>query len=207
MNIFKVHKKYFLMSAVVWAVCFVIFLLAYILIIGPQKNAKKLLESKLDEVRQDYEFALRAAEAKTKKQLNEQIESLRSGLNNFVADFEDSANLTFDLSQIAEEKQVTSFGSKVKSNRGVTAKDDYKFINENKINITFNGNFNQFATFLNALERHRPVIFVEKFVISRPAGRKDSGYQVNLYVTALVRKQSETKTADKNEAKVYGKKI
>lgn len=207
MNFVKIHKRYLLTSGVVWAVCFVIFIFAYVIIIGPQKNAKKLLESKLGEVRQDYEFALRAAEEETKKQLNEQIGSLYGKLNDFVADFEDSANLTFDLSQIAEEKKLTSFGSKVKSNRDIKKKEDYKFIGENRINITFNGNFNQFATFLNALERHRPVIFVEKFVISRPSGHKDSGYQVNLYVTAFVRKQSETKTADKNAAKVYGKKI
>ena len=206
MNFIKIHKRYLLMSGVVWASCFVIFLLTYVIIIGPQKKTKKHIDNKLQKTRQDYEFALKAAEDKTKKQLNEQLQSLHSRLNDFVADFEDSANLTFDLSQIAEERKVTSFGSKVKSNRGITAKDDYKFITENKSNITFNGNFKQFATFLNALERNRPVIFVEKFTITKSSGRKSSGYQVNLNVTAFVRKQHETKKADKEE-NVYGKKI
>ncbi|MBN1805547.1 MAG: hypothetical protein JW837_09865 [Sedimentisphaerales bacterium] len=209
MNFIKIHKKYFLTSAVVWAVSFVIFLFAYIIIIGPQKKHKKLIENRLDQTRQEYEFAIRAAEEKNKKQLNDQIENLHSKLNDFVADFEDSVNLTFDLSQIAEEKKVASFGSKVKSNRGVAVKDEYKFISENKINITFTtGDFNQFATFLNALERHRPVIFVEKFTITRPSGHKEeSSYQVNLNVTAFVRKQQENKTDNKNTEQVYGKEI
>lgn len=203
----KTHKKYLLTSAIIWAVCFVILLLAYMFVVRPQKNAKKLIENRLAEKKQVYEAALKAAKKDTKIRLNEQIESLRSRLQDFVADFEDSANLTFDLSQIADEKGVASFGSKVKSNRGLTMKkDEYKYIRENQINISFTGDFNQFATFLNALERHRPVIFVDKFTLSR-SKRGDPGYIVNLSVTAFVRKQQDSKTAGKTTAQVYGKKI
>ena len=208
MNFIKVHKKYLIMSAVVWAVCLVLFFITHIFIIGPQKSSKKLIENRLAEKRKIYEFAIKAAKGETKIQLNKQIESLDRKLKDFVADFEDSANLTFDLSQIAEEKKVTSFGSKVKSNRGLAAKKDgYQFISENKIDITFTGNFNQFATFLNALERHRPVIFIEKFTLVPSSGRKDSGYRVNLNVTAFIRKQQDSETADKSTTQVYGKKI
>ena len=208
MNFFKIHKKYFLMSAVIWSVCLVIFVVAYIFIIGPQKNTKKLIENKLAEKRNIYESAIKAAQDETRIQIDQQIENLHNDLKDFVADFEDSANLTFDLSQIAEEKKVTSFGSKVKSNLGLkTKKDEYKFISENEINITFSGNFNQFATFLNDLERHRPVIFVEKFSLIRSSDLKDTGYRVNLNVTAFVIKQQDTETANKSTPQVYGKKI
>jgi Tfp pilus assembly protein PilO len=203
----KTHKKYLLTSAIIWAVCFVIFLLAYMFIVRPQKNSKKLVENRLEEKKQIYKSALRAANEDTRNRLNEQIESLRGRLQDFVADFEDSVDLTFDLGQIADEKKVTSFGSKVKSNRGLTMKkDEYKYIRENQINISFTGDFNQFATFLNALERHRPVIFVDKFTLSR-SNRGDPGYIVNLSVTAFVRKHQDSKTAGKNAAQVYGKNI
>ena len=207
MNFIKVHKKYLITSGVIWAACLVLFLLAYMFIVRPQKNSKKLVETKLAEKKQVYDSAIRAAKEETKIRLNEQIESLRSRLQDFVADFEDSVNLTFDLSQIAEEKKVASFGSKVKSNRGIAKKkDSNKYIQENQINISFNGNFNQFATFLNALERHRPVIFVDKFTLTRSA-RDESVFLVNLSVISFVRKQQEVKTADNNTAQVYGKKI
>jgi Tfp pilus assembly protein PilO len=207
MNFIKVHKKYLLTSGVIWVACFVIFLLAYMIIVRPQKNSKKLVENKLAEKKQVYQSALRAAHEDTKIRLNEQIELLQNRLKDFVADFEDSVNLTFDLSQIADEEKVASFGSKVKSNRGLTMqKDEYKYIRENQINISFSGDFNQFATFLNTLERHRPVIFVDKFTLTRSA-RDESVYLANLSVIAFVRKQQDSKTADKTTAQAYGKKI
>ena len=207
MNFFKVHKKYLIASGVIWAICFVIFLFAYLFIVRPQKNTKRLVESRLAEKQQVYESSFRAAQEETKISLNEQIESLQNRLKDFVVEFEDSANLTFDLSQIAEEKKVASFGSKVKSNRGITRnKDEYKYIHENQINISFTGDWNQFATFLNTLERHSPVIFVDKFTITR-AGQDESVFRVNLNVAAFVRKQQDDETASKNTGQVYGKKI
>ena len=206
MTFIKIHKKYLITSAIIWVACFVIFLLAYMCIVRPQKISKRLLERKFTEKKQVYESAIRAAQKETKIRLNEQIESLQNRLKDFVVDFEDSANLTFDLSQIAEEKKIASFGSKVKNNRGISKTDDYKYIRENLINISFIGDFKQFATFLNALERHRPVIFVDKFTITR-SGREDSGYQISLNVTAFVKKQQDSKTADEGPTQVYGKKI
>jgi Tfp pilus assembly protein PilO len=207
LNKIKTHRKYLITSAVIWAACLIIFLLAYMFIMRPQKNSKKLIENRLAEKKQIYESALKAAQKETKIRLNEQIEQLQNRLQVFVADFEDSVNLTFDLSQIADEKKVSSFGSKVKSNRGsATKKDEYKYIRENQINISFTGDFNQFATFLNALERHRPVIFVDNFTLSR-SKRGDEGYMVNLSVIAFVRKQQNDKTTDKATAQVYGRDI
>ena len=207
MNFIRIHKKYLITSGIIWVACFVIFLLAYMFIVRPQKISKRLIESKLAEKKQVYEFAIRAAKKETKIRLNEQIESLQNRINDFVVDFEDSANLTFDLSQIAEEKKVASFGSKVKSNRGITRNnDEYKYIHENQINISFTGDWNQFATFLNTLERRRPVIFVDKFTIAR-VGQDDSVFSVNLNVAAFIRKQQDSKTVDKDPVQVYGKKI
>lgn len=190
MTFIKTHRKYLTTSGLIWAACFVVFLLAYMLVLGPQKNYKKRIENKLDEKKQVYESALRAARKETEIRLNEQIERLQSRLKDFVTDFEDSANLTFDISQIANEKKVASFSSKVKKSGGLSTTPDYKYIYENHIVISFIGDFNQFATFLNALERHRPVIFVDKFAITR-SGQDDSVYQVSLNVAALVKKQQD----------------
>ncbi|MFZ2148056.1 MAG: GspMb/PilO family protein [Sedimentisphaerales bacterium] len=200
-------------AGLIWAACFVVFLLAYMLVLGPQKKYEKHIENKLAERKQVYESALRAAQKETKIRLNEQIERLQSRLQDFVIDFEDSANLTFDISQIANEKEVASFSIKSKDDRGLSTIPECKYISENQIVISFVGGFNQFATFLNALERHRPVLFVDKFTITR-SGQDDSGYQVSLNVAAFVKKQQDEgllsedgKTADKSSMKLYGKKI
>ncbi len=220
MAFLKTHKKYLVTSGIIWAACFAVFLLAYIVVLGPQRNYEKSIENKLTAKKQVYESALRAARKETKIRLNEQIERLQSRLEDFVIDFEDSANLTFDISQIANEKKVASFSIKSKDGRGPSTISEAKYIRENHIVISFIGGFNQFATFLNALERHRPVLFVDKFSITR-SGMNDSGYQVSLNVAAFVKKQpdasrqssktprdgQELKTTNKGSMQLYGKKI
>ncbi len=213
MTFFKTHKKYLTTSGIIWAACSAVFLLAYLLVLGPQKNHEKRIENKLTEKKQVYESALRAAQKETKIRLNEQIERLQSKLENFVIDFENSANLTFDISQIANEKKVASFSIKSKDGRGTSTKSEAKYISENHMVISFIGDFNQFATFLNALERHRPVLFVDKFSITRSL-QHDSSYQVSLNVAAFVKKQQsegllseDLKNTNKGSMKLYGKKI
>jgi Tfp pilus assembly protein PilO len=202
----KTYKKYFTIAGLIWAACFVLFLLVYILVLGPQKNNKKLIERTLAEKKQVYESALRAAQEETKTQLNEQIEHLQNRLKDFVADFEDSANLTFEISQIADEKKITSFNIKGKDNLVLSGEPDRKYISENHIAISFIGGFNQFATFLSALERHRPVLLVDRFTMTR-SGQDDSVFRVSLNVAAFVRKQQENKTSDNNSTQIYGAKI
>ena len=206
MSFKKTHKKYLMTAGIIWAACFIVFLLAYMLVLGPQKNLEKSLENKLAERKQAYESALRAAQEETKIRLNEQIERLQSRLQDFVIDFEDSANLTFDISQIANEKNVASFSIKSKDSLGLSTIPECKYICENHIVISFIGGFNQFVTFLNALERHRPVLFVDKFTITR-SGQDDSDFQVSLNVAAFVKKQQDGKIVDKGSMKLYGKKI
>jgi len=212
MSFIKTHRKYLTTAGIIWAGCLVVFLLVYVLILGPQKNYNKRLERELAEKKQVYELAVRATQKETKIRLNEQIEALQSRLGDFVIDFENSANLTFDISKIASEKKLDSFSIKNKDNKGLVAIPDCSYICESQINISFTGGFNQFATFLNALERHRPVIFVDKFTINRP--QNGTGYKVTLNVAAIVKKQQsegllseDSKSAGKVSAKVYGSKI
>ena len=88
MNFIKVPKKCLIASGIICAAYFVIFLLAYMFFVRPQKNSKRLVESRLAEKKQVYESALRAEQEETKIRLNEQIESLQNKLKDFVADFE-----------------------------------------------------------------------------------------------------------------------
>ena len=60
-----VHIQYLKTAGVVSAACFVILLLAYVFILRPQKNSRKLIESRLTEKKQVYESALRAAQKET----------------------------------------------------------------------------------------------------------------------------------------------
>ncbi|MHC4230135.1 MAG: hypothetical protein ACYSW0_22085 [Planctomycetota bacterium] len=204
MALIKIYKKYLTITAIAWAVCLVLFVAAYLILLTPQTNHKKSLDRTLVEKEQLYEFAQLAAQGQTQIRLNEQIERLRERVKDFVVDAEDAVNLTFDIGRIANEKKVTSFSVEPKEKPAALAMPvpDSNCVEESYIEISFTAGFNQFAAFVNALERHRPVLFVHKFVIAR-SKKDDSVYKATLAVRALVMKQQDTETADIPSEQVY----
>ena len=184
----SVYKKYLKTIAVIWAGYFVLFILVYMLMFVPQKKTRKLIVNEFAEKMKVYESALKASQKENQIKLDEQIKKLGNRLKDFVIDFEDAHNLIFDISQIAKEKNVTEFSIKGKDDRRNQKKSDLNYIRENHIDISFKAGFNQFAAFLNALERHRPVIFVDKFAIIR----SDKGaldHKVKMSLVVFVKKQ------------------
>ena len=202
----KIYRKYLTRAAIAWAACLLLFVLAVIFILGPQKSGRKRLESTLSEKKQQYEMAQKATQEQTKTRLNEQIEGLQDILMGFVVDFEDSANLTFDIGQIANKEKVSSFSIKHNDKQSVSEIPDCNSICENHIDIGFIAEFNQFATFVNALERHQPVLFVNEFSMTR-SNKGQTTYQVSLDVAAFVKKQQDREIADQFSAPTVGSKI
>ncbi|MFC1792760.1 hypothetical protein ACFL3Q_04155 [Planctomycetota bacterium] len=202
----KIYRKYLTRAAIAWAACLLLFVLAVIFVLGPQKSGRTRLKSTLSEKKQQYEMAQKATQEKTKARLNEQIEGLQDILKGFVVDFEDSANLTFDIGQIANKEKVASFSIKHNDKQSVSEIPDCNSIRENHIDIGFIAEFNQFATFVNALERHQPVLFVNEFSMTR-SNKGQKTYQVSLDVAAFVKKQQAREIADKSSAPTVGSKI
>ena len=203
------YRTYLTRAAITWAVSLVLCLVAYMIVLRAQDSGKKHLESTLAEQKQQHASARRAAQEQTRIQLNEQIEHLRQRLKDFVIDLDESTDLTFDISQIAGRENlaslsVTTRAKKGAGRRGVSAQTepDSSHINENHIDIRFTAGFYQFATFVNALERHRPVLFIDKFKINR-SNQDDSVYQVTLDVAALVTKRQDDETADTSSAPIF----
>ncbi len=191
MFLMKTNKKYLITVAIVWAGCFMLFLAAYMILLVPQQKSKKRTESQLTEIIQRHNSALKANQEDTKKRKNEEIKKLRETMKNFAYDSEDSANLTFDISQIANEKKVNSFSIKMQEDRRGAKGSELKYIQENSINISFTGDFNQFANFLNALERHQPVVFVDNFKITRSAV-ENSSHRANMKLAVFLRKPQDS---------------
>jgi Tfp pilus assembly protein PilO len=186
-----VYKKYFGVVALIWAGCFILFLLAYMFLLLPQKRSRKQIEKKFLEVKQTYNRTSGAAKDEVQAQLNRQIEDLRNRLEQFVIDSGESANLTFDISQIANENMVTSFSIRSKDRPGTLADSNYDHICEKQIRVSFTAGFSQFAGFLNALERNRPVLFVDKFMITRSEG-DSSGHQVDMDLAVFAGKRQDS---------------
>jgi len=185
------YKKHFTTAALIWAGCLVLLSFVYMLVLSPQNKSKKDIEKQAYEKRQIYNTALKAAQEKTKRAIKKQIEDLESSLARFAIDGEDSANLIFDISQIASEKEVGAFSIGEKSKRRGSEIPGCNYISEHQIDISFTGGFNQFATLLNALERHRPVVFVDSFSISR-SDKGDTNHRVGMDLSVFVKKGQDS---------------
>jgi len=188
----SIYRKHLRTTALIWAGCCALFLLIYITALAPQKESSKWLETLYLVKKQAYESAQVAARDETKSELNKQIERLQDRLRDFVIDLENSVDLTFDISQLAKEKEVTSFSiSSVKGKDGRTDSEipGCEHIGESFIKVSFNAGFNHFASLLNALERHRPVLFVDKCKITCPE-QGGSNHSVNMELAVFVRKKT-----------------
>ena len=204
MTFIREYKSYLTRAAIVWMASLVLCLLAYMILLRPQNNSKRQFESTLAEQKQLLASARRAAQEQTQIQLNEQIERLRHQLEDFVIDLESLSDLTYEVTQIANRENLASFNMTTRAKkkggrRSITtkAKSETNHISENLIDINFTAGFRQFATFVNALERHRPVLLVDKFKIERST-KDESLYQASLDVATLVRKQQDNETAHKD---------
>lgn len=181
----SINKKTLQKAICIWVGCTMIFMLVYLSIIAPQAKSKSQVKEKLNEMASAYESARNSAKEKIRNVMQEQTEELRSRLGRYAVDAEDSADLTFDISRIANEKNITSFS--IKNNDILANKDE---ISESSIDLTFNASFNQFALLLNSLERHSPIVFVDRFKIVRSdVSGSDNKITVNLSV--LVNKQQD----------------
>ncbi len=190
MSFMKTNKKLFLTVSIIWAGSLILFALAYVLVLSPQQKNRQQVETEYAETKRKYDSVIEMSQEETKARFKEELESLKNKLKDFTLDFEDAPNLTFDISQIANEKKVDSFSIKTQENIKVSAELGLKYIKENQIDINFAGDFNQFATFLNTLERSRPVVFVDNFKITR-SQRDELGHKVNMKLAVFVRKQLE----------------
>ncbi|MGD0784872.1 MAG: hypothetical protein ABR969_03555 [Sedimentisphaerales bacterium] len=183
----NVNKKYVKSAALAWVSCFLLFFLIYLILVAPQRTSREQINRQLTEKKQTLDAVLKISQKDVQVQLNEQMGQWRSKLKGFVANHEDMVGLTFDLGQIANEIKVDLFSVKVQDNRDSKEIPGCQYIGANQISIRFKADFNKFAAFLNAVERHRPVIFVDKFTISHD-NPDDLTCLVNMDLSVFVKK-------------------
>ncbi|MHC4132264.1 MAG: GspMb/PilO family protein [Planctomycetota bacterium] len=185
-------KKYLKTTAMAWGVCFIMFVLIYMLLLSPQIKKKNEIQKQLDEKEQIFSSALQAARKDTKIKMENEINQLRADLNNFVIAPEELANLIFDISQMAKEKKVSSLSIESGDERSNSRVPNCEYLGHNRIDLSFASNFERFATLLNALERNKPFVFIDKFLIKTSGSGNQSQPQVQMDLSVFVKEQKES---------------
>lgn len=187
----RLLKEYGMMLGMIGGACLIVFVFTYAWVLSPQSLMKQKFSSELEEKKQDYAAAREASQEGARKRLLLEVEQLEDKLRSYVADSNGSTNLTFDISEIANKNDVASFSIKSKANDGFYDVPLCSLIGENRMDISFMSGFRQFAMFLNSLERHEPVVFVDSFSITR-SRQSDSGHRVSMGLSVFVEKRNDS---------------
>lgn len=185
--------KYIKLAALIWSCCFIVFLLVFLLVLSPLNRHRTQVESEFKKVKSDADSALLASEEETKIRLNQQIQDLNDTLGNFVIESENTSNLIYQISSISNEIGLKAFQI-TPTGQNMSAFDNCKYISGQLYQVGFIASFNQFATFLNALERYRPVIFIDTFSITR-SRQGENSHTVDMQLAILVLKNEKAKKA------------
>ncbi len=183
--------KYLKLAALVWSCCVVVFALVFIFVLLPQKRKKISIESEYRKIESSASEAFLASQEQTKNRLNELIEQLNERLGDFVVDPGNTSNLTYEISGISNEIGLNSFRIAPMS-ESIATLDDCKYVSGQFYHVSFTSSFNQFATFINALERYRPFIFVDTFSISQ-SRQSNQEHEVQMQLAILVAKSEKAK--------------
>ena len=186
-----INKKYLTIVASIWISFFVLLFLVYLVVLMPQKNNIKKLEQQIRGKKQTFNLALETGDYENRLRLEKEIKQLRNGLDTFVNTFDNLSNLTFDIRQIAGRSQLDSFSIKTQGSYQGLAIPNCNYICESRINTSFIAGFNQFANFINLLERHNPVVFISAFTIKQ-GNRPDQGNKAQVNLSVFVKKQQGT---------------
>lgn len=185
--------KYIKLAALIWSCCFIVFLLVFLLVLSPLNRHRTQVESEFKKVKSDADSALLASEEETKIRLNQQIQDLNDTLGNFVIESENTSNLIYQISGISNEIELKAFQI-TPTGQNISTFDNCKYISGQLYQVGFIASFNQFATFLNALERYRPVIFIDTFSITR-SRQGENSHTVDMQLAILVLKNEKAKKA------------
>ena len=180
------YKKYLKTMILVWAGALMLFIAVFVLLLNPQIRERNRLFAEVNKKQKLYDGAADAAREDTRKKIIGELETLKSKMYDYAIEPEDSANITLDIGRIAAAKQVSSFTTKT-SDKQQSGKTESKYMQENRINISFNADFRGFATLLNTLERYRPIIFVDTFRVVR----SNNDNRVDMELSIFVRKRPE----------------
>ncbi|MHC4116263.1 MAG: hypothetical protein ACYSWO_02025 [Planctomycetota bacterium] len=172
-----------------WAACFMGLLLFYLFVLAPQEKSGIQTQEAFIQAKQLAQSAREAAKKENRDKLLDLITKMENTLEDFLFGEENIANLTFDIDRISNDIQLDSSSITAKGSAGIVKIANCEHLFTKNVNVDFVSNFNKFAAFVNALERSRPVILIDKFEIIR-SKQNDTNHKVTMELAVLVHRDA-----------------
>ena len=180
------HKKFLVIWALAWGTSLPLLVTIHILLITPQKEKLEILNNELAEKEQQHNTAEIAHDTETRTQLSRETERLNKKLAEYVVEYDDLSKVNFSVKKLAYEAGLRNFDiSLVNPELYQSIANCYR-IGSMNVRLSFNSTFNELARFINTLERHKPIIFVEEFSVEQPSGT-ETELQMRMNFSTFVR--------------------
>lgn len=189
-------KQYWIIVGCVWLIGLLLSVAAFGLVLMPQEARFSQVHKQLKAGQDEIELARTASLDSTQAKQVEELESLRTQLRCFSTSPMKQDGLVFEVSRLASDLKLEEYAGKTrddvekKSHSAVKTPLDRMFLD-----LKFLGTFDQFARFVNELERNHPVLFIENASIAR-TNDETNLHQVKLLLSFLVDTNDKDAKAD-----------
>lgn len=149
-------------AATVWGISLLLLAAGLFGLYWPQHEKLQQLHKQYEE---SYEQALAAKEAtslETCRRLEEQVLRSTAQVGAFTVNADQVNGLVFEIGRLAGQLNLAGFSSKSVNVQTTEKTPSKQRISEMWLSVDFQGTYQQFARFVNLLERNTPAIFVEK---------------------------------------------
>ena len=160
-------NRYIIVTAAVWIFSVIALGGGYLLFGASQKSELVQLKNQCAESQTVLEQAQLAAQDQTKAKQKQQCEEIGQLISGFSTQQDAVTELVFEIGRIANELRLSGFSSKNQKQQNYSTVGKSKLVSEVWLNVDFQATFEQFAQFLNRLECHSPVVFVEEVSFRR----------------------------------------
>lgn len=190
--IFK-NRKYWIAAGCVWGPWLMLVLGFYWLVLVPQEQRYKAVHQELAASSDQVSMARMASQPESRQRQEELLANLRERIEEFLVPAGQQDKILFEISRLANTYGLSEYAGKIRENDWSDESSQQPKIKRICMNISFRGSFQQFASFINALERSRPAVFVESAAIQQ-ARQQSKQHSANLLVTFFIQPDSSAKT-------------
>jgi len=185
-------SRYIIATVAVWAVSVIVLGGIYFLLYTPQKIELLQVKSQGTESQTALKQAQLAAQDQTKAKQKQRCEEVSQLISGFSTQQDAVTELVFEIGRIANELRLSEFSSKNHKQQNSSTVGKSKLVSEVWLNVDFQATFEQFAQFVNRLECHNPVVFVEEVSLRR-GSQSIKGHKVSLQLSFLAETRAKNK--------------
>ena len=187
-----IYKRYLKILLVLWGGSFAVLTVLYLFLLLPQNNILNFSKDELRRLNIEYQTAKTTSSPETRAKQKAEIQELNKTLNTFVTNYNNLDNLTFSISRIASDIRVDTFANKGSNSDSYLKIPTCKHVGFIDATISFRATFNKFVVFINTLERHNPVIFIDELTIIQQH-QGGSRHKAEIFLNFLIKIPEEDK--------------